>query len=227
MRLINREVPIARVVRELVWFWTEPRGSTVGIRTGTRTATARLRWGFGAATTRSSASAAIHAPWVPSTGSWMSTGSPRRQTLHCGLRSGSLCRRCRHASGSPRSPGDRVGYERDVGLPIRSGLWARLSAPPGPITAVLLEFGGGMGCSTKHFVSRWPTERRHATVELGEVGFRFCPLMAVAIPGAQVSDIHRDAEFPRVWELAQVTARQTQQEIAARNRVAKVAARPQ
>ena len=58
---------------------------------------------------------------------------------------------------------DRVGYERGLGLLIRSGLWARLSGPAQAIAAVLLEFGERGGPLEEALRSRWPIARWRAS----------------------------------------------------------------
>jgi hypothetical protein len=124
---------------------------------------------------------------------------------------------------------DRVGYEQGLGLLIRSGLWARLSAPAQSIAAVLLEFGEKdrpldetlrvqMAYRT---LARYSGVHSHnairkGLVELSEVGFLLLPTGA-----ASPSLDRKSATYivtpnsHQLWELAQTTARQTQQEIAA------------
>ena len=124
---------------------------------------------------------------------------------------------------------DRVGYERGLGLLIRSGLWARLSAPAQGIAAVLLEFGERGGPLEEALrvqmayrtLARFSGVQSHnairkGLVDLAEVGFVVLP---TAVPSPCLD--RRSATYlvtpnsHELWELAQATARQTQQEIAA------------
>jgi hypothetical protein len=123
---------------------------------------------------------------------------------------------------------NRAGPERGLGLLIRSGLWATLSEPTKAIAAVLLEFAEKgtpldetlsvqMAYRT---ISRYsgiqsPNAIRGALVELGEVGF-------LVLPEGPRRPLDRTSagyvitpNSQQLWELAQMTARQQQQEIAA------------
>lgn len=123
----------------------------------------------------------------------------------------------------------RVGYERGLGLLIRSGLWARLSAPAQAIAPVLLEHGDKdtplaeslrvrMAYRTLARFSGVQSHNaiRKGLVELEEVGFVVLP------PSAPSRSLDRQTatyvvtpNSDELWELANTTARQTQQEIAA------------
>jgi hypothetical protein len=123
---------------------------------------------------------------------------------------------------------DRVGYERGLGMLIRSGLWARLSAPAQTIAAVLLGFGekGGPLDEALRVQMAYRTLARYSgvqshnairkgLVELNEIGFLILP------PGAPSRCLDRQSgtyivtpNSRELWELAQTRARQTQQEIA-------------
>jgi len=124
---------------------------------------------------------------------------------------------------------DRVGYEQGLGLLIRSGLWARLSKPGQAIAAVLLEFGEKekpldetlrvkMAYRT---LARYSGVQSHnairkGLVELAEVGFLILPAgTATASLDRQSATYIVTPNSQTLWELAQTTARQTQQEIAA------------
>lgn len=123
---------------------------------------------------------------------------------------------------------NRVGYERGLGLLIRSGIWEILSQPAKAITPVLLEFADPPAPLTDALnvtmayrtISRYsgirsPNAIRSALVELSEVGFLVLP------PGPRRSLDRTSASYvvtpnsEQLWELAQMTARQQRQEIAA------------
>ena len=135
--------------------------------------------------------------------------------------------RDRLADGNERSY--RVGYECGLGLLIRSGLWARLSAPAQAIAAVLLEFGekdrplddtlwARMAYRT---LARYSGVQSHnairkGLVALGEVGFLVLPAGAgSASLDRQTATYLVTPNSHALSELAQTTAWQTQQEIAA------------
>ncbi|MGA2594752.1 MAG: hypothetical protein ABSH32_33045 [Bryobacteraceae bacterium] len=139
----------------------------------------------------------------------------------------SIPARKRLADGNERSY--RVGYERGLGLLIRSGLWARLSAPAQAIAGVLLEFGEKdrpldetlrvqMAYRTLARFSGVQSHNaiRKGLVELGEVGFLVLP---AGVPSASLD--RKSATYivtpnsHQLWELAQTAGRQMQQEIAA------------
>lgn len=124
---------------------------------------------------------------------------------------------------------DRAGYERGLGLLIRSGLWARLSAPAQAIAPVLLEFGEKdrplddtlrvkMAYRT---LARYSGVQSHnairkGLVELADVGFLILPEgAATASLDRQTATYTVTPNSHQLWELAQTTSRQTQQEIDA------------
>jgi hypothetical protein len=124
---------------------------------------------------------------------------------------------------------DRVGYERGLGMLIRSGLWAKLSAPAQAIAAVLLEFGEKGGPLDEALrvqmayraLARFSGVQSHnairkGLVELGEVGFLVLPSDAPSRSlNRQPATYIVTPNSRELWDLAQTTARQTQQEIAA------------
>jgi hypothetical protein len=135
----------------------------------------------------------------------------------------------RKGLGEPGRRRDRVGHERGLGLLIRSGLWARLTAPAQAIAAVLLEFGEKerllddtlrvkMAYRT---LARYTGVQSHnairkGLVELAEVGFLILPAAAAtAALDRQTAAYIVTPNSQALWELAQATARQTQQEIDA------------
>ena len=139
----------------------------------------------------------------------------------------SIPARRRLRDGNERSY--RVGYEHGLGLLIRSGLWAELSEPAKAIAPVLLEFGEKvrplddtlrvqMAYRTLVRFSGIQSHNaiRKGLVELSEVGFLILPAGA-----ASASLDRKSATYivtpnsHQLWELAQTTARQTQQEIGA------------
>jgi hypothetical protein len=123
----------------------------------------------------------------------------------------------------------RVGYERGLGLLIRSGLWARLAAPAQAIAAVLLEFGEKRGPLDEALrvqmayraLARFSGVQSHnairkGLVDLSEVGFLVLPTDARSLALDRRSATYIvTPNSNELWELAQTTARQTQQEIAA------------
>jgi hypothetical protein len=124
---------------------------------------------------------------------------------------------------------DRVGYERGLGLLIRSGLWARLSAPAQAVAPVLLEFGEKERLLDETLrvkmayrtLARYSGVQSHnairkGLVELAEVGFLILPPAgAAASIDRQTAAYTVTPNSQALWELAQTTARQTQQEIDA------------
>ena len=123
----------------------------------------------------------------------------------------------------------RVGYERGLGLLIRSGLWARLSEPAKAIAAVLLEFGERIGSSDDALrpqmayrsIARYSGVQSHnairnGLVELAEMGFLILPAVTTPrTPDRQSATYTVTPNSQALWELAQTAARQTQQEAAA------------
>jgi hypothetical protein len=135
-------------------------------------------------------------------------------------------KRKRREDGLDRAP---VGYERGLGLLIRSGLWARLSVPARLIAPVLLEFGEKIDAFGERLevTMAYRTIARHSgleshnairkgLVELSDAGFLILP------PSSRGRSIERSSatylvtpNSPDLWELAQTAARQAQKEIAA------------
>jgi hypothetical protein len=119
----------------------------------------------------------------------------------------------------------RVGHERGLGLLIRSGLWARLSAPAQALGAVLLEFAEKrethdhvlhvqMAYRTLARFSGVQSHNaiRRALVELSEMGFLILPRAAARFPDRQSSAYTVTPYSNELWELAQTVSRHTQQE---------------
>jgi hypothetical protein len=123
---------------------------------------------------------------------------------------------------------DRVGYERGLGLLIRSGLWARLSEPARAIAPVLLEFGEKKGPpdDTLRVQMAYRTLVRYSGVQshsairrglvaLSDVGYLVLPAELSARAPQRESAIYLvTPNSNALWELAQTVSRQTQQEIA-------------
>ncbi len=123
----------------------------------------------------------------------------------------------------------RVGYDRGLGLLIRSGLWARLSAPAQTIAAVLLEYGEKEHALNETLrvrmayrsLARYSGVRSHnairkALLELNEVGFLRLQSTAPALSlNRQSATYIVTPNSDCLWELAQTAAEQTKQEIAA------------
>jgi hypothetical protein len=126
-------------------------------------------------------------------------------------------------------PRCRVGYERGLGLMIRSGLWARLSAPAQAIAAVLLEFGekGGPLDETLRLqmayraLARFSGVQSHnairkGLVELSEVGFLDLPADPPSrSPARRTASYTVTPNSEALYELAHAVALQTRQEITA------------
>jgi hypothetical protein len=124
-----------------------------------------------------------------------------------------------------RSP---VGYERGLGLLIRSGLWRILSEPAKAIAPVLMEYAekrkAGVVFDVQiayRRISRFsgiqsPNAIRKGLMELSEVGFLVLPGGPVhRSPDRQSGAYVVTPNSDQLWELAQMVARQQQQEIAA------------
>ncbi len=124
---------------------------------------------------------------------------------------------------------DPVGYEQGLGLLIRSGLWAKLSTPAHSLAAVLLEFGEKESPLDETLrvqmayrtLARFSGVQSHNAIrkgllELGEVGFLRLPNCARSTSLNRRSATNTvTPNSHQLWELAQTTARQTQQESAA------------
>ena len=124
---------------------------------------------------------------------------------------------------------DRVGYERGLGLLIRSGLWAGFQEATQAIAPVLLEFAEphetdreklvvqiSYGSITRFSGVRSPNAIRRALVALDEAGFLTlpdCPRRRT--PDRESATYTLTPNSDTLWELAQAVARQMQQEIAA------------
>jgi hypothetical protein len=122
---------------------------------------------------------------------------------------------------------DPVGYERGLGLLIRSGLWARLSAAAQAFAPVLLEFAerqGPLGETRRvqmayRTIARFSGIQSHnairkGLVELSQIGFLVLPATTRSLDRTSASyTVAPDSH--ELWELAQALAHQTQQEIDA------------
>jgi hypothetical protein len=124
---------------------------------------------------------------------------------------------------------DRVGYERGLGLMIRSGLWGRLSEPAQAIAPVLLELAEkdrptaeeqsiriSYIAITRYSGVRSPNAIRKALVELGELGFvRQAEAGLRQSPCRKVSLYVVVPNSNELWEMAQTYANQMRVEIEA------------
>jgi hypothetical protein len=126
-------------------------------------------------------------------------------------------------------PRDRVGYERGLGLLIRSGLWAGLPEAARAIGPVLLELAERRQPSdeestiqisyagiTRYSGIRSPNSIRKALVALREIGFIKLRKTESRRTPERTSALYTLTPFSnQLWELAQAFARQTQVEVAA------------
>ncbi len=126
-------------------------------------------------------------------------------------------------------PRYRVGLERGLGLLIRSGLWAGLSAPARAIAPVLLEYGekDPSFAGTLRVQMAYRTMARHSgvqshnairkgLVELGEIGYLELPTAALSRSFNRESATYVvTPNSDQLRELANAKARQRQQEIDA------------
>jgi hypothetical protein len=123
----------------------------------------------------------------------------------------------------------RVGYERGVGLLIRSGLWAGFREATQAIAPVLLEFAepaeGLRDVLTVRIsyraIARFSGISSHnairsALVALKEAGFLRLPQDSARRSPDRLSARYEITPYSdELWELAQAAARQQQQEITA------------
>ena len=123
---------------------------------------------------------------------------------------------------------DPVGYERGLGLLIRSGLWARLSAAAQAFAPVLLEFAerqGPLGETGRIQMAYRTIARlsgiqshnaiRKGLVELSQIGFLVLPAATTQSLDRKSASYTVTPNSQELWEFAQAFARQTQQEIDA------------
>jgi hypothetical protein len=134
----------------------------------------------------------------------------------------------KHLDGSVR--GMRVGYEQGLGLLIRSRLWSRLSEATKAIAPILLELAEkeqphhevlqvriSYRAITRHSGIQSPNAVRKALLELSELGFLRLPDPAVPrlLADRATATYTLTPLSNELQELAQASARQSQQEIAA------------